>query len=95
MQNQALTQLLTQQSGPNSVSSGAPMPSMMAPAAAAAAAGPTSMFYPQDLSRPGSSSPAKASRGGDSVVEAMRRQEDQEWGYSDMFCRVTSTIDII
>ena len=86
MQNQALTQLL-QQSGPSSVSSATPMPSMMAPGG---------MYsQPQDLSRPGSSSPAKASRGGDSVVEAMRRQEDQEWGYSDMFCRVTCTIAII
>ena len=67
MQNQALTQLL-QQSGPSSVSSATPMPSMMAPG----------MYsQPQDLSRPGSSSPAKAAHGGDSVVEAMRRQDNQ------------------
>ena len=67
MQNQALTQLL-QQSGPSSVSSATPMPSMMAPG----------MYpQPQDLSRPGSSSPAKATHGGDSVVEAMRRQDNQ------------------
>ena len=70
MQNQALTQLL-QQSGPSSVSSATPMPSMMAPG----------MFsqQPQELSRPGSSSPAKAAHGGDSVVEAMRRQDNQGW----------------
>lgn len=76
MQNQALTQLL-QQSGPSSVSSATPMPSMMAPAAAA---GSNSMLYPQhqDFSRPGSSSPAKAAHGGgDAVVEAMRRQDNQ------------------
>ncbi len=66
MQNQALTQLL-QQSGPSSVSSATPMPSMMM--------SPPSMFYQQEQQqqqqvRPGSGSPNK-------MADIMKRQEDQ------------------